>query len=216
MGGRIYGQAPRDCGLVDLQPTEMMFWQDLFIKPAKQFEPVLPANLQQFGPLIAAVMRAEGIDRWIDHNVFMCAKTLWVSAAESMNRRGWHTDGFMSSDINYVWSDCYGTEIWLADELVSLTQDHAASIDEMTFLAADPFYGSIVTYPDRHLIRLDETVVHRVAEYPVARMRSFVKVSLSKGYFNRVGNSINHQLPLPVAYEARTAERNVPASKEAA
>jgi hypothetical protein len=67
--------------------------------------------------------------------------------------------------------------------------------------------GPIVTYPDKHLLRLDESVIHRVAENFTSGMRTFVKVSVSEHRYDLEGNSVNHTFP-SWTYAPRGVERN--------
>jgi len=146
-------------------------------------------------------------DRWGESYVYITAKRLWVTPDSPGNRPGWHSDGFMTEDVNYVWSDCNGTVFWEPDALVSLTQDHLVSMQEMETLAKR---GPLVTYPDKMLLRLDERVIHRVADFDKACMRTFVKISVSTHQYRLKGNSINHKLKLNWTYLDRQEERNAP------
>lgn len=65
----IYGDPPIDLGLIDLSPSEMMFWQYCPIKlPSADLLCRLPANLKQFSAIVAAVFsdfdRALMIHEW--------------------------------------------------------------------------------------------------------------------------------------------------------
>ncbi|WP_439357737.1 hypothetical protein [Bradyrhizobium sp. DASA03007] len=201
----LYGTAPIDLGLIDLSPKEMMFWMYCPIKlPGQQMERC-PANLRQFMPIIAAVDADLDNDRWVNSYVYLTAKTLWVSKDNPGNRPGWHSDGYMTDDFNYIWSDRCGTEFWQPNQLRPFSRDHHASLAEMEAAAA--YEPQIVTYPDKHLLRLDEFVIHRVAENLTPGMRTFVKVSVSEHRYDLEGNSINHVFPR-WEYVPRGVERN--------
>jgi len=200
----IYGEHPVDLGLVNIEPVEMMFWLYCPIKLIGGAV-IIPENLAQFRPIIEAV-RAD-CDEWHDRNVYLTAKTLWVTQDNPGNRRGWHSDGFMSDDLNYVWSSRDGTLFWVPRSLWAFTQNHIASLDEMEVAAK---YGPHKTYPDKHLLRLTETVIHRVPDFNEPAIRSFVKVSVSRHIYGLKGNSINHGLTFPEPTLARIDERNCP------
>lgn len=213
---KIYGAHPIDLGLVDLSPTEMMFWLYCPIKvPGRQI--VVPANLRLFYPIIREVVSDQMGDEQAAHRfqssyVYITAKTLFVTADNPGNRPGWHSDGFMTRDLNYIWSDCNGTLFWEPSRLVSFTQDDRQSLSEMDEAANDwSQVGYLRTYPDKHLLRLDQTVIHRVADVLTPRVRTFVKVSISPDRYNLIGNSINHDLDLGCEYVGRAEERNQPA-----
>lgn len=201
-----YGLPPVDLGRVDLAPVEMMFWLYCPIKRIGESIPTVPDNLLQFGPLLE-IVRDDCRNRWRENYVYLTAKTLWVTPENPGNRPGWHSDGFMTDDLNYVWSDRDGTLFWEPEETCDFTQDHSASLPEMEAAASN---GLHVQYPDKHLLRLDETVIHRVADFAAPGMRSFVKISVSRHIYNLVGNSINHLMPMGWDLAPRSTERNHP------
>ena len=117
---------------------------------------------------------------------------------------GWHCDGFMSDDINYIWCDSIPTEY--IEGSFNLTQDHVKSIDEMNVIKSKIKLCDINT-----LYRLDETVIHRCNEnIPYAQMRCFVKVSFSKEKYNLIGNSHNYGLDYKWEMVQRGVARNHP------
>jgi hypothetical protein len=199
----LYGTPPVDLGLVDLSPKEMMFWMYCPIKLPGDLQPTYPDNLHQFDEIVFHAYMDCDHDFWRDSYVYLTAKTLWVSKDNPGNRPGWHSDGFMTEDLNYIWSDCNGTEFWQPAELIEFTQDHHASLAEMEVASSGP----IVTYPDKHLLRLDEAVIHRVSANLTPGMRTFVKVSVSESRYDLEGNSVNHAFPA-WDYVPRGAERN--------
>lgn len=207
MTENLYGMPPRDLGLIDLSPTEMMFWLYCPIKLAGADICVVPDNLAGFMPIVYAVRRDLSADQWRSNFVYLTAKTLWVTHENPGNRRGWHSDGFMTDDLNYVWSDRDGTMFWTPDDLCFFTQDHGRSLEEMELVAE---LGPHKAYPDKHLLRLDQSVIHRVADFSTAGVRSFVKISVSRHRYNLVGNSVNHLLGLNWPMAERMPERNHP------
>jgi hypothetical protein len=208
MDGR-YGTAPKDLGLIDLKPTEMMFWLYLPIKLPGRVAEELPKNLMQFSPIIDAAYDDLGDERWYFSYVYLTVKTLHVSKDSPGNRPGWHSDGYMTDDLNYIWSDKNPTEFWVPKELRNFTPDHKVALHEMGFNAEE---SRITTYPTKHLLRLDETVIHRVAPNVEAGVRTFVKVSISDKPYDLIGNSINHELLTGFTYSPRSCERNHPSS----
>lgn len=201
-----YGHHPTNLGVIDMAPVEMMFWLYCPIKMAGSVHMVIPDNLQQFIPMLATV-RDDCRNRWRESYVYLTAKTLWVSPENPGNRPGWHSDGFMTDDLNYVWSDRDGTLFWEPEETRAFAQDHVASLAEMADAAEA---GPVKQYPDKHLLRLDETVIHRVADFAAPAMRSFVKISVSRHKYNLVGNSINHLMPTDWYFAPRAEGRNHP------
>jgi hypothetical protein len=181
----IYGALPEGLGLIDISPVEMMCW--LYCPIATPTEGMqIPANLRQFAPIVLASCAREGI-RYFDRYVYLTAKTLWVSGDYIGNRPGWHSDGFGTDDVNYVWYDRAPTEFIEASMAVPRT------------------------YPDKHLLRLTPAVIHRSPVGFAAGMRTFVKVSISSERYNLEGNSVNHLLEERWPLLPRFPERNHPA-----
>jgi hypothetical protein len=211
-----YGNAPLDLGLVDLSPVEMMCWVYCPIKARGKSESdfVIPPNLRQYTPLLHRIYeKGYGpLLKW--RYVYITAKTLWVTPDNPGNRPGWHSDGFMTDDLNFIWSDSNPTVFWEPpyDNKYQFIQDHHASLAEMDFeCERTPEYHK--TYPNKHLLLLDETVMHKVAPVKKAGFRTFVKISVSEHEYNLLGNSINHDLNLGWEYVAREEERNHPIGK---
>jgi hypothetical protein len=115
----------------------------------------------------------------------------------------------MTDDLNYIWSDTKGTLFWEPAAPTQFVQDHVASLDEMEAAAER---GPFRVYPDKHVLRLDQSVIHRVADFDGAGMRTFVKVSVSRNQYRLAGNSINHGLDLNWSYDDRKTIRNAPES----
>lgn len=201
----IYGALPKDLGLIDLSPVEMMFWMYCPIS-TPNCEIRLPDNLQQFAPVVSAV-RDQDWDIFDSSYVYLTAKTLWVSGDYIGNRPGWHSDGFDTTDLNYIWYDRAPTEFYEdAFELPVNCADAMAVMDERA-------QGrEIVTYRDKHLLALTPRVIHRCPVGFAPGMRTFIKVSVSKDRYNLEGNSVNHKLAERWPLVPRSIERNHPAS----
>ncbi len=215
---KIYGKEPGQLGVVDISPKEMMFWLYCPIKmrntPYRGVRHLLdkvPDNLHQFAPILERGLSAIQDDWLAERYVYLTAKTLWVTPDNPGNRPGWHSDGYMTDDLNLIWADTNPTLFWVPEQKVSFTQDHHASLAEME-AAAEPDTAHHRTYPDKTLLILDQGVIHRVADVTASGMRSFVKISISMERYNLVGNSINHLLSPDWDYFDRSAERNHPAA----
>lgn len=203
-----YGLPPANLGTVALAPVEMMFWLYCPVKMTGSVAMVIPPNLEQYLPLLERV-KDDCRDRWRESYVYLTAKVLFVTKENPGGRPGWHSDGFMTDDLNYVWSDRDGTLFWIPIDTTDFTQDHEISLAEMSSAAS---LGPLKTYPDKSLLRLDEAVIHRINDINSPGIRSFVKVSVSRHKYNLVGNSINHLLPNDWYFAPRGEERNHPAA----
>jgi hypothetical protein len=202
--GGVYGDLPEDLGLVNLSPTEMMAWLYCPVSIPGRHEVILPDNLRRFWVLLEGV-RARDPARFRSEYVYLTVKTLYVQGVA--NRPGWHTDGFGTGDLNFIWYDRAPTE-FIEGEL-NLPEDCADSMALMTRYADG---RRIVTYPAKHLLRLTPSVIHRAPEGFEPGMRTFIKVSISPDRYNLEGNSINHLLTGEWPMEKRQAARNHPAA----
>lgn len=204
------GNPPKDLGLIDLTPTEMMFWMYLPISVPGDHTFHLPPNLRQFIPIIREA-RWDDHERFVDNYVYLTAKTLWVEGGYIGNRPGWHCDGFGTDDVNYIWADRAPTEFVLGAFRVSADCDRSMQqMEQFGNMAAS--LGTVTTYPDKHLLRLDRSVMHRSPASFAPGMRTFVKLSISKDRYDLEGNSINHLLGDLGPRVPRRASRNHPAS----
>jgi hypothetical protein len=199
------GNLPTDLGLIDISPKEMMFWMYCPIKLPGDRAATIPENLKQFIDIILAARDTLGLIRWKRAYVYITAKTLWVDGDYIGNRPGWHIDGFGTDDINYIWSDRAPTE-FIGGEF-EVSEDCAQSMKDMEALAAS---ADVITYPDKHLLRLDNTMIHRSPVKFESGMRTFVKISISKNIYNLEGNSVNHALGDFIKYQPRNVDRNHP------
>jgi len=186
----------------------MMFWLYCPIKiPGEGY--VLPDNLKQFDPIVQAVLADMGMDAFIGNYIYLTAKRLYVTPDAPGNRPGWHSDGFMTDDLNYIWYDDNPTVFWEPHGRVEFTQDHELSLAEMDALC-EPFVDFHKVYPCKHLLKLDQFVMHKVATPEKAGVRTFVKVSVSRHQYRHEGNSINHELDLGWEPIKRGDTRNAP------
>lgn len=211
---RRYGELPIDLGLIDICHPEMLFWMYCPVSLPGMKSYILPANLKPFAE-IASAAKAWDPSRFEESYVYLTAKTLWVSGDYIGNRPGWHSDGFGTDDVNYIWADRAPTDfLWLTPG-VELSEDCDLSMAQMAYLA-ERNRQNIVKFPDRHLLRLNPSVIHRSPVKFSAGMRTFVKVSISRHRYDLVGNSLNHDLPesyWPLVQ--RQNSRNHPSSESA-
>lgn len=201
------GQAPQNLGAIDLpipiSELEMMFYLYLPVKlPDSGWR--IPPRLAFTLPLLHAVSRDIGSDS--GKHVYVTAKSMFVSPGSPGNRPGWHIDGFQSNgDLNYIWSNMNPTE-FAVQQFDNIPNDDAGSMTEMA-RQIDP--RRITIYPDGHLLKLDERVVHRVNERPRSGHRVFVKITVSDHRFAKAGNSRNYLLDYDWALSPRQMERNL-------
>ena len=204
-----YGQKPVEIGVFQITAEEMMFYQDMPIKLANSTELAIEPRLQVFDKLIGAAccdfIGTFGLDKFVESYVYVSAKRLFQAANLSFNRPGWHSDGFMTDDINYIWCDCVPTVFNSSN--FNLTQDDCLSMAEMEDQATEE---NNFTYPDFSLLRLNQYVIHRVGVSDKPLIRTFVKVSVSKDKYDLKGNAKNYLLDYDWEMRERGLNRNVP------
>jgi hypothetical protein len=203
---KVFSKEPLQIGRFNIQCSEMMFVQDMPIKMAHDSRILLPKNLEVFWPLVRAVYGYLLLDDY----VYLSAKKLFTSSTCSWNRPGWHIDGFGTDDINFLWSDSYPTE-FCVNQGFDLSKDHTLSMQEMEQQARSE---NIKTYDNGLLLRIDNTIVHRVANVKHEGYRTFAKISISKNKYNRVGTARNYLFDYDWDMTERTITRNDPSAKE--
>lgn len=207
-----YGNAPESLGVYDLQFSEYMHYMYLPIR-VPETGPALriPDRLEFARDMIYDAMfdeRQRG-NRW--SHVYVTARRGFATPGNPLNRPGWHSDGFGTPDINYVWTDRYPT-LFAVQGFQDISDDHTESARQFE---AQVEADHIVTYEDRMLQRLDSSVIHAAPEIPApGGERSFFKVSFSNDRYNLLGNSHNYLLDYNWPMHARSVVRNDPARAE--
>lgn len=207
-----YGQHPKVVATIPIQFKEMMFYQDMLIKKCNSNITTFEKRLKHIGEIISASLKdfikTFGDEAFNQHYIYLSAKYLFQAKGTSFNRPGWHCDGFMSDDINYVWCDSCPTVF--NDSDFNLSQDDSLSMKEMELQALDE---NNFTYPDYTLLRLNQFVVHRVGDVVKDGMRAFVKVTFSKDKFDLKGNTHNYEIDYNWEMRDRNLSRNIPQNK---
>ena len=220
--GRInmkYGDLPVNLGQYDIKCDEMMFTQYMPIKLSKN-----EAEMEQdmsysadprfdcFRPIIVAAeddfLEQFGYDAYEASYIYLTAKHLYQAPNTSFNRFGYHSDGFMTPDINYVW--CNSSPTIFNNSEFNITQEDVISMVEMNQQANE---NNEVTYGNNTLLRLNEFNIHKVGEHCKGGMRTFVKISFSQEKYNLVGNAKNYLLDYDWEMVERKNERNIPHTK---
>jgi hypothetical protein len=196
----MYGNAPEIVGSVDVHPSEMCFVQYMPIKMGNVV--MIPDRLKWAIPIIDLCK-----DKGDFEFMYLTAKYIWVNSNNMGNRKGWHSDGFMTDDINYIWYDCCPTEFCI--QPFKVTMDHEKSMVEFAKQARQ---NRIETYAPGAVLRLDQSVIHRPSEQPYEGMRAFVKVSLSDSKYNLKGNARNELFDYDWEMKERSVSRNHPSA----
>tara|TARA_R110000782_G_scaffold144871_2_gene237686 strand:- start:5050 stop:5904 length:855 start_codon:yes stop_codon:yes gene_type:complete len=204
-----YGNLPYNMGVNNTQCNEMMFIQYLPIKLASfdsvKFEERLSCFDGIIGEICSDFIKTFGRDKWNQSYVYLTAKHMYQPPNSSFNRHGYHTDGFLTDDINYIWSDKFPTIFNTTN--FNLTLDDRISIGEMEEQAKPE---NEVIYPDKSIVRLNQYNIHKVGDSSAGGMRTFIKVSFSKDKYDLIGNAHNYLLDYDWVMKNRSVERNIP------
>jgi hypothetical protein len=206
---RDYGYPPFVLGVREVACNEMMAFQYLPIKMAGSTEILREDRLRPFDGLIGEAccdfVASYGLGRFVGSYVYLTAKHLFQGPAATFNRPGWHCDGFLTDDVQYIWSNTSPTVF--NTSCFNLSRDDALSMVEMEE-QADP--ENDLVFGNCSLIRIDQFVVHRVQPPSAIELRTFFKLSISKDRYDLEGNSRNYLIDYEWPMRPRQMARNVP------
>lgn len=207
-----YGQLPKQIGTFEVECNEMMFYQYLPIKLSNETQPLYESRLKCFDKLIGVIccdfIGEFGLDRYVSSYIYITAKVLYQMPNCSFNRTGYHSDGFLTDDINYTWCDKYPTIFNNSD--FNLTLDDSISMIEMEQQAK---IENEINFSENFLLRLNQYNIHKVANIKEGCIRSFLKISISNDKYDLIGNSHNYLLDYNWPLKKRKSDRNIPQSK---
>lgn len=182
----------------------------------------LPPALKFLEPLIIEVMNREGMNEVIRgydpeyvgapyKYVYVSARRGFATPGNPLNRPGWHSDGFGTDDVNYIWTDRYPT-VFAIQEFTDISDDHVESVKQFEAqIWANRRNDTTITYPDKMVLRLTPAVVHAAPEIPEpGGERGFFKISFSNSQFNLKGNSHNYLIDYNWEMWDRSEVRNHP------
>lgn len=203
-----YNKDPEDLGVFSVEVEEYFSYTYLPIKLINSSELIIENRLKVFEKLIGRVccdyIGEYGLDGYVNSYVYITAKHQYQKEYKGFNRAGWHSDGFMTDDISYIWSNTQPT-VFNNSEF-DITQDDILSMTEMVE-QADPKNNFI--YPNNSLLRMDQFSIHKVGNI-IKGNRAFLKVVISKDKFDLQGNSKNYDLDYDWQMRLRKATRNIP------
>jgi len=210
-----YGKSPVYLGQFIVEDKEMMHYQYLPIKfpVTKKFyfyyDFFLEERLQQFLEIIRTAIedfeKTFGADRLKESYIYLTAKRQYQRKDKFFNRAGYHSDGFMTDDINYIWCDKNPTVF--NNSGFNLCKDDQLSLHQMKQQALK---HNDHVYPVNSLLRLDQYSIHKVNEEIEEGLRTFVKISFSKDKYDLEGNSHNYELDYNWEMKPRNKSRNIP------
>lgn len=204
-----YGAKPKVLGTFEASSKEMFFYQYLPIKMSGEVDVLYEERLRHFHDLIVDICldfaRDYGFEKFLDSYVYLSAKNMFVAPGKNYNRDGWHGDGFLTDDVNYVWSDRFPTDFVLGE--FDVIQDDRLSLEEFTRIGGS---NPIINYPNNSILRMDQYVIHKCGDITEPGMRQFVKLSFSKDKYDLIGNCHNYLFHYDWDMRQRSIDRNVP------
>lgn len=192
---------------------EFCFVQDMPVKLAGDTKLVLPEDLSFAGLFIGMIvdhLKATTHPRWLKgRNFYLTAKHTYVDAGRVQTRPGWHTDGYGTDDLSFLWSDCVPTEF--LKQALRVREDDGSMLRTLT-LEADE--GNRDHGKAGVVYGMDDTVIHRPGTSYHGEWRRFLKLSVSQYAYDLKGNARNPGLPTPwQPTRERGRERNNPENK---
>lgn len=203
----IVSIAPSSIGHFPISLPEFMHYQYL---PVRMFGIAgyrIPRNLSVARGIVrAAENHALNKRGRVFRYAYVTAKRGTAVPGNPLNRPGWHSDGFGTEDLNYIWWQ--GTGTMIANQTFNYIPDnHITSLVEFETQIID---NLIVTPCQQHLYPLDATVVHSAPNVNRPESRQFIKVSLSNKEYNLEGNSHNYDFDYAWKMVSRDEVRNDP------
>jgi hypothetical protein len=206
----MYGKLPEVIGYFFEQDSkrEYFSYQYLPIKMPGQNYYKIEERLWGFTELIEDVIHNYnsrfGVEKYLYSYIYLTVKRQYQKNGCGFNRSGWHSDSYLSDDINYIWCDKQPTVF--NNSKFNLSQDDQLSLDEMFFQAKEE---NNVIFPLNSILMLNQYVIHQVGEIEEG-VRTFVKLTFSDKKFDLEGNSVNYLLDYDWKMRPRNISRNVP------
>ena len=205
-----YGQAPLDLGIHQIETSQVnskCLYLPIKIRDLDQVR--IPEEFRDYLSLIDKVCKIENYNL-SDKYVYLTVKNTPVKRGEYHKREGWHCDGFLTDDTNYIYSDCLPTIFNLGE--FNITQEHKISMKQFNEQALD---FNNISYAEKHLLKINPFIVHRSrkADKDYDR-RIFVKISISEHKYNLQGNTHNDLFDYNWKMYSRELIRNHPIHKE--
>lgn len=204
-----YGKIPKYLGQYYLESKELMAYLYLPVKLNDSTDITIEDRLLFLNEIIGLIacdfVGDYGIDKFVSSYMYLTYKRLYQQKGSYLNRPGFHSDGFLTDDINYVWSDLNPTIFNFSP--FTLTMDDEKSLIEMDNQAIE---RCNYHYDNNSLLRMDQYVIHKANDNDFEGYRSFLKVSFSNDKYDLEGNSRNYLLDYDWKLRQRNESRNIP------
>lgn len=161
-------------------------------EPHKEFQ--IPENIKDVVSRVVADSMLLGRVDAKDQYCYVTVKRGYIPQGGIGNRDGWHIDGFLSDQENFIWSDCPETPTLVIEGTLEVTKNHPESLKEMEYYGR---YARKFKLRSNTLYHLDKECIHKPSENESDKtvLRTFIKVTFSKEIFNGYGNAWNYLIP---------------------
>lgn len=166
---------------------------NMCIKEAGSMQYNIPENIRPgVFKAIEAVYALDPELYGIPYNCYLTLKHEYVNPGSTGTRPGWHIDGFMSDQKNFIWSDCLPTQVVLGE--FDLTLNHDISLTEMEQQSEGKLLANL---KPNVLYSLDQEAVHApvINNTGAPILRTFLKLTYTQDKFNCTKNAWNYMLP---------------------
>jgi len=193
---RLIGNDPWQLG--DLHTPagwdEFCFVQDMPIALAGDIAVHIPpeyAFAYDFVMMVGKFLHTKYGDLWSEHrNFYLSLKHTMVPKGQPQTRPGWHTDGYGTDDLAFLWCDAVPTLFLKQAMRVSENDERALSrMNEFADVTKSE-HG----LPGR-VYGMDDTVIHAPSSSYHLQPRRFMKLSVSRYAYDLKGNARNRLLP---------------------
>lgn len=207
---KTYGQVPKVLGNFPIRVTESMYYLYMPIKMADNDDIRLPRRLELFVRLLSAIRQAHESDIFKDKYLYISAKHMLVNPGFWGGRGGYHCEGFMSNDINWMWYD-HNPPTFNTSKFHDISPDPKLSLKQFEQQA---LYSNEIRYPEYSLLELNPFTVHKIT--PVTRyfQSTVVKFTVSPNKYNLIGNSHNYLFNYDWEMFPRNPDRSYPVYTE--
>ncbi len=194
---------------IDTSQLEYCNIVNMCIKDIGSDEYLIPDNLKPFvrDVILDVHLIDMSLNKAIDMYAYLTIKKMYIQPNTCGNREGWHIDGFMSDQKNFIWSDCDATPTEVSIGSFDLTLDHEKSIDEMY----EQGWGNFnLQLKSNVLYEMNQECVHRPTQNNTNKpvLRTFIKLTYTKELFNGYGNAWNYLIPHIKPSKERSICRN--------
>lgn len=204
-----YGARAEDLGFIDLPDIFGIYvlYMPIKMKYSEEFRLPYPLNSDK---IIELSLKCDyDYGNTFNKYIYLSYECSYVRKGITQKRPGWHSDGFKTDDINYIWHS--NTPTLFNFTKFNISNDHNVSMEEFE-QQANPINN--FKYENKKLLKMNQYVVHKADIPDTSGIRTFVKISISDDKYNLKGNTHNPEFDYNWKMYDRSKVRNHPQIKE--